>query len=304
MRLRQIEIFYHVYRTGSISAAARELNVSQPSVSKVLRLAEVQLGFDLFLRRKGKLLPTPAADELFLEAEDIYRRLSIFNRSLQNIRNRRGGHLRLGVLPSLSLSVGPDLVARMRKANPEMSFELTTLHSAELAAGLSDKRIDLAVGFEPVDDPRIENSHVGNGRLVLVSSNRLAENDEIIRESMLHGADMIGMSESGPLGEMIGQILRDRDIFPNEVATAHTYHVALSLVRKKVGLALTDQFTAYSHLGSGLHRYLLNDLPGYPVVASSLANHPAAGMLELAIEALQAVVADLEQGIAEMQPRP
>ena len=88
MRLRQIEIFYHVYRAGSISGAARDLNVSQPSVSKVLRHAEDQLGFDLFVRRNGRLVATPAADELFVEAEDIYGRLSTFNRSLENIRNR------------------------------------------------------------------------------------------------------------------------------------------------------------------------------------------------------------------------
>ena len=64
MRLRQIEIFYHVYLAGSISGAARDLNVSQPSVSKVLRHAEDQLGVELFLRNKGKLVPTAAAHEL------------------------------------------------------------------------------------------------------------------------------------------------------------------------------------------------------------------------------------------------
>ena len=64
MRLRQIEIFYHVYRAGSISGAARNLFVSQPSVSKVLRHLEDQLGFDLFLRDKGRLVATEAAHEL------------------------------------------------------------------------------------------------------------------------------------------------------------------------------------------------------------------------------------------------
>ena len=64
MRLRQIEIFYHVYRVGTISGAAQALNVSQPSVSKVLRHAEDQIGFELFQRVNGRLEPTPAAHEL------------------------------------------------------------------------------------------------------------------------------------------------------------------------------------------------------------------------------------------------
>ena len=44
MRFRQIEVFHAVYTTGSISAAARALHVSQPSVSKVLHHTQYQLG--------------------------------------------------------------------------------------------------------------------------------------------------------------------------------------------------------------------------------------------------------------------
>ena len=53
MRLRHIEIFQAIRQTGSISAAAQLLHVSQPAVSKVLQHAEQQLGFPLFLRVRG-----------------------------------------------------------------------------------------------------------------------------------------------------------------------------------------------------------------------------------------------------------
>ena len=299
MRLRQIEIFYHVYRAGSISGAARNLNVSQPSVSKVLRHTEDQLGFALFIRRNGRLVATPAADELFLEAEDIYKRLSTFNRSLDNIRNRKGGHLRLGVLPSLSLSVGPELVAQMRSHDPDLSFELTTLHSSEIASALHEKRSDLCIGFEPNADERIVSREVGSGKLVLVSGSTLPGT---VDERVLNKADMIGMSDSGPLGTMIADMLDERGIAPVEIATAHTYHVALSLVRKQVGLTLTDQFTAYSHLGHGLQRYLLDDLPGYRIFACALADHPYPELIAGAIAELEKVIKELAGGIAKLQP--
>lgn len=51
MRLRHIEVFQAIVQTGSISAAARLLNVSQPNISRVLNHAEQQLGFALFERR-------------------------------------------------------------------------------------------------------------------------------------------------------------------------------------------------------------------------------------------------------------
>ena len=59
MTLRQIEVFHAVYVSGSITAAARALHVSQPSVSKTLRHTESGLGFALFRRLKGRLLFTP-----------------------------------------------------------------------------------------------------------------------------------------------------------------------------------------------------------------------------------------------------
>jgi hypothetical protein len=59
MRLRHIEIFQAIRQTGSVSAAAQLLHVSQPAVTKVLQHAELQLGFPLFLRVRGKLQPTP-----------------------------------------------------------------------------------------------------------------------------------------------------------------------------------------------------------------------------------------------------
>ena len=58
MNLRHIEIFHAVYVNGSVSAAARALDVPQPSVSKMLRHAESLLGFQLFQRTSGGLVPT------------------------------------------------------------------------------------------------------------------------------------------------------------------------------------------------------------------------------------------------------
>ena len=50
MRLRHIEVFNAVMLTGSVSAAARMINVTQPAVSRTLQHAELQLGFALFQR--------------------------------------------------------------------------------------------------------------------------------------------------------------------------------------------------------------------------------------------------------------
>jgi DNA-binding transcriptional LysR family regulator len=71
MNLRHIEVFHAVYTNGSVSAAARALNVSQPSVTKVLQHAELLLGFALLERTRGRLVPTEEAHALFDDVADI-----------------------------------------------------------------------------------------------------------------------------------------------------------------------------------------------------------------------------------------
>ncbi|MEO0463412.1 MAG: LysR family transcriptional regulator [Pseudomonadota bacterium] len=302
MRLRQIEIFYHVYRSGTISGAARNLNVSQPSVSKVLKHTEDQLGIELFLRQRGRLIPTQLAHELFAEAQDVYHRLGSFNKSLENISNRRGGHIRLGVLPSLSLSFGPEWIAHLRAADRALTFELTTLHSAEVAPALSEKRVDLCLGFEPAPPEQFQSHALGDGRMVLVAPRPLAEDAQDVDLSIVERADFIGMRDSGPLGKLVDLALAEQGISPKEIVSAHTYHVAVSLVRKQLGLTITDQFTAYSQLGAGLHRYALREFPCFSVYAIALNSFPDGDLIARGVECARVTIRDLNAGIAALQP--
>lgn len=86
VRLRHIEAFHAVHNSGSISGAARLLNVTQPSVSKVLSHAEIQLGFKLFSRIKGKLIPTFEAHSLIEEARKAYAQIRVIKNKAENLK--------------------------------------------------------------------------------------------------------------------------------------------------------------------------------------------------------------------------
>ena len=73
MRLRHIEVFNAIMLTGSVSAAARLINITQPAVSRTLQHAELQLGFPLFQRAKGRLTPTTEALTLYPHIERCSR---------------------------------------------------------------------------------------------------------------------------------------------------------------------------------------------------------------------------------------
>ncbi|WP_160602767.1 LysR family transcriptional regulator [Pontixanthobacter aquaemixtae] len=290
MRLRHIEIFYHVYLEGSISGAARVLHVSQPSVSKTLRHAEDQLGFLLFDRIKGRLRPTPAADELFVEVHDIYSKMASFDRTARNIRGRTGGHIRLGVLPSLGFSVVPKFIAQMRALNRHLSFDVSTLHTDDFGPALVERRHDICLGFGYEEDSRIAQHHINNVDMVVLSRpGDLPGSGEQISINALHEREFIGLTDSGPAAALANSMMIENGIEPTGIVTAHTHYVAAALVRLGVGLAIVDMFTAQSSAADGLKISQIEEGMQLPFEAMYLRNNQQLALIEECIHALDAL---------------
>ena len=85
MNIRQMEVFRAVMQMGSVTAAAKLLNVSQPAVIAVLRHCEDQLKSKLFLRVGRRLRPTPEAEKLFPEVDSAFRRIEMVTRLAQDL---------------------------------------------------------------------------------------------------------------------------------------------------------------------------------------------------------------------------
>ncbi len=111
MKLRHIEVFHAVYLTGSASGAARALNVSQPSISKIIRYAEDQLGFKLFDRTKGRLIPTEKAVKLFAEIEPVFEKVNALKAFATKLASTKKGRLRFAMTPAFASADGLSLLA-------------------------------------------------------------------------------------------------------------------------------------------------------------------------------------------------
>ena len=291
MRLRHIEVFYAVYRTGSVTGAALELNVSQPSVSKVLRHAEDQLGFPLFRRSKGRLDATEAAHELFAEVDEVYRKVRALRRTAKNIGSRRGGHIRLGLLPSLGLGVIPEAIASLREENPEVSFELDTLHSRDIASALNERACDLAIGYGSPANSLLATKQIGTIELLVAARyDQYVPKDGVVDLEDLANRDFIGLRDSGPSGDLLIDEIDRLGIVPNEIVTARTYYVALALAKRGVGLTVVDEFTARDVPSDELGVYSFRRPIVSPVSAYLLHGNADSPLLTDFLEAVEATL--------------
>ena len=247
MRLRQIEVFHAVYSCGSVTRAAEVLNVSQPSVSKVLAHAEQQLGYPLFDRVRGKLIPTPEADRLFSHVTSVYDSVDRLRHVAENLRTADSGKIRIAATPAFGIDLLPGAMASFRKEHGDVVFHVETLHHDEICDALLESRLDLGLAFDPVDVPGVAEDVLAQGRFVVLTpadvdfgGNRGIGIDDL--------ADLpfIKLDSKGPLGRLLSTHIESSGVDLNTVAYSETYHVAKALVSHDMGVTITDEITAHA----------------------------------------------------------
>jgi len=275
MRLRQIEVFHAVYANGSISAAARALNVSQPAVSKVLRHTESQLGISLFNLVRGRLVPTDEAHALFREVDEVFNRISSLQVTANNLRNTGTGHLRVGVAPSLGLEVAPRAIAAFRTKYPNVTFDVKTLHHNDTSRALYERECDLSIGYDPPEHPRLRLEKLSTARLDLICRpGSFPAGKTTLRMSELNGLDMISVNGSGPIGDLVEAALEKAPVDVRKIISVSTYYIAAALVRFGSGIAIVDQFTAQSMVSDGLEALSISPEMQFGVHAIWLEDRP------------------------------
>src|SRR5262245_156023 len=248
MRLRHIEVFRAVMLTGTASEAARMLSISQPAVSRALQHAELQLGFRLFQRDKGRLQPTPEAEALFANVSRVFRELDQVQRISGNLRGGTVGRIRVAATPSLSQTVLPAAVAHLMRKHPDATCDIATHHSSQIIAGLLAQEIDLGFAFDPVPHEGVVQENIGEGELVaLVPRRRGARGEdraEPLRLAELGREPFVALRDDTSLGYMFNQACERAGVTLRASISVQTYHLARSLVEQGMGWSVVDQYTA------------------------------------------------------------
>ncbi|MCG8440946.1 MAG: LysR family transcriptional regulator [Caulobacterales bacterium] len=255
MRHRHIEIFHAVMETGSVSAAAGRLGVTQPSVTKTLQQAEADLGYLLFDRVKGRLQPTEEARALALEVQRAHAALESVRQLGARLKHGVERQLRVAATPSLGLEALPEAVARYTAEHERARFEISTQHSGDLLASLGQISHGFDLGFTFGADgapASVASVEIGRARLACVfRSGTMEEAGEVARMEDLRGRRVIGLNRSEPLGRLLADRTARLDPPADFSIQAQTHHLACALAARSQGVAIVDQFTTESFVGRG-----------------------------------------------------
>ena len=155
MNLKQAQYVKTIAECGSITAAAKKLFVSQPSLSQMLRQLEQETGLPIFDRSTSPMRLTYAGEKYLHAAERMLAANAELESQLREIRQEHAGRLRLGISVTRAMQVLPDVIPIFTKAYPNVTIELTEAASASLEGLLQKGQVDLALAALEANEANI-----------------------------------------------------------------------------------------------------------------------------------------------------
>jgi DNA-binding transcriptional LysR family regulator len=150
MTLGQLRAFLHAATTGSFTGAARELGMTQPTISELVRKLEDESALPLFIRAGRRLTLTAAGEELLPYARRVVEGADGAEQALRSLRGLEGGVASFGVLRNAPFYFLSDLVERFHAARPRVRIRLVGQNSVEVADSVRAGELEAGLVVLPI----------------------------------------------------------------------------------------------------------------------------------------------------------
>jgi LysR family hydrogen peroxide-inducible transcriptional activator len=156
MQFHQLKYFISVVKTGSITKAAKECFISQPSLSQQLKKLEDSIGKRLFSRIEGKLVLTDPGQILYEHACKIMGSIGDAKNEIKGIDQNSGGSIRVGILPTLAPFMLPKTLAMLSQKYPRANVLIREEISEALIKAASCGELDILIDVLPFDQSNLK----------------------------------------------------------------------------------------------------------------------------------------------------
>ncbi|MBB3458120.1 DNA-binding transcriptional LysR family regulator [Rhizobium sp. BK313] len=241
MNLRQLEVFHAIMSTGSVTGAARKLNVTQPAVSTVLKHCEQQLQMRLFVRKGSRLEPTPEALTLFPDVAEIFERVRAVERLGQDLRGGLQGTLSIAACFPEANGVIARAVATFMQARPDIKISLYAVASPIVVDKVVNREVDLGIAYGPVTHPEVSTKTLFHSSIgcVLPEGHRLARQDSIKVAELRHERVITYLNQS-PMRTFVDLAFSEANVSPVFAAQVSISLSGMMLARFGGGIAVVE----------------------------------------------------------------
>jgi LysR family hydrogen peroxide-inducible transcriptional activator len=251
MDLRRLETFVAVVEEGSLSAASRRCNLSQPALSQQMQALEEDLGEALLIRRPRGVEPTAAGELLLRHARVMLAQAATLRGDFAGRRELETGMVRFGIIPTIAPYLLPQVLAPFQRAHPGIMIAVEEARTPQLIERTVAGEIEFAIlsDVTPAERKRgsLQMREMFRETLLLAApaGHRLAVRADAPKPSELDADELIYLSDGHCLAEQMLRLCRIRPSNPrlqcDQLATA------LALVSSGLGVTVVPQLAARDH---------------------------------------------------------
>ena len=273
MDSRNLETLQLVIRLGGIGAAARHLNLTQPTVTRRIQELERDLRATLFRREGRQIVPTAVARSCLVLAERILSDVSAM-RAAASDRDGVPLTVRAGFVETIGLTWFERLLARVAQTYPHVTIEMHVDLASQLVDRLARRRLDIVFLPGPVPIPGVVTAPIGQIEFRWLAARNLVQSDQQLSPSEIGKLPLIMSPRGSDVHGMVMRWFGAAGVRLERVSFCNNLSVLAALVRKGMAVGPLPMDLFRDALASGALT-LLHEFPRMNAVEFSAAYIPS-----------------------------
>lgn len=260
--VKTLEAFQAAMACGSMTAAAKQLGIGQPAVTRQIKELEESVGFPLFHRNGPRISPTERGLQFYGEVQRLMAGLHQIRERAAAIRDGQIAAIDIAATPTMAGGLLSPTLARMGLDLPGV-VNIETMNAEHVARALTSRTADFGLSALPFEHATLEAKVICESRLVAaVAKGGASDSEEPLPLEALAAARLLTVGNAYRIRGKINGALKRQDIVPAAEIVTNSSLNAMMAARAGLGIAIIDPVTAFGIPVDGVSiRPLAVDLP-------------------------------------------
>ena len=251
-RVRQLEALMAVIETGSVTAAAADLGISQPAASRLLTDLSKEFEFQLFEKRDGRLVPSQEVRFLQPDIQRVLELLRQISDASRDITKRKAGHVRIACLPGFATSHLPKVIADFLADRPGVTMTVEPDRPERILEWMVGEQYDFGITDGFFGHPAVDREEIKIRTVcVFPSGHDLARKDEICPSDLV-GEKVIHTRRDSEFFQQLLRVFQNSGVELMSHIEIRQFTAACEFVCNGVGVSIVSELDASKYAGSGL----------------------------------------------------
>ena len=156
MNIQQLEYIIAVDRLKNFTKAAEYCNVTQATLSTMVKKLEAELGIIIFDRKKNPTETTEIGIETVENAKKVVLHSQLLKDNAKKINGKIEGKIRIGIIPTIANSLLPKIIKPILENYPDLKLEISESTTNSITKQLKEGQLDMGIVATPLQEPEIE----------------------------------------------------------------------------------------------------------------------------------------------------